>query len=429
MSLPKKKLLLRAVLPFLLLAGAVTAVYLLFFAPKDYEDLVPAESKAVAMISPADLARLQGGAADVTDLMGATPAGLDTLRPAYLFVSPNEYYGAALAVDDASALAASLRTDEARRHVSLLPASDGLHWAWNEKGWMMAWSERALLVMGPVALQERDDLRQTIRQIFRAGAKKSFRHSEHMETLVSATVAFPGHEDGPHSWLYAGPDALPSPFGVLLRLALPAGADPSKVRLCALLDFAEAGLHLRGTMEGSDEATQKLLEAHDAQSHALPAAALRRLPDAMFRMAARSQGDDLLRLLRSDVTMKTLLLGLEKGIDKKSLAGGDNDYLLAVSALDKDQNATYTLRIERGDSLLYASQSPAWKGEFAQSDGAARSTDGTLRACFFLDLDALLKQPCFDTATRDLMRKLTGGASHISYLAEKGRMVSLEIHK
>ena len=51
--------LLHASWPFLLLAGIVVGLYFWMFAPKDYADLVPGESRAVIQLKPAAL--LAGG--------------------------------------------------------------------------------------------------------------------------------------------------------------------------------------------------------------------------------------------------------------------------------------------------------------------------------------------------------------------------------
>jgi len=400
------------------LAGIVTAVYLLFFASKEYEDLIPGESKVVAEIVPDDFEQISGVLPKMTEAAGIFLNGVDLSRSAYLFVSPNEYYGMTLALKDATALGNALQARVGGKQIRLLEPSDGLRWAWSEKGWMMAWSDRALLVMGPATWQESDDLRRTIRQIFKADASKSFRHSASYEDFKAL---------GNASRLYASPEALPSPFGVLARLDVPRDVDPERVRLFATLHLGASGpgprLKMEGTLTGCDEATQKRLEAYDAGDRSLKAEDFRELPgDVMFRLAATSHSDNLLQLLRSDATMKALLLSLEKNIDRESLKECDNCFSLAVSALDKDRNATYLLRIVRNDSVLYLSKSPRWSMSGLETDTIDVSAD--LRAYFKLNLNTLMEQPCFDASTRDWMKNLSGNCSTIVYRAKKGRKVS-----
>lgn len=421
MSLPKKRIILRAGLPFVVLAAAVTAVYLLFFAPKDYADLVPAESKLVAEIAPADFYRLDGTDGLAASLAGVSLDGADGECPAYLFVSPNEYYGMAVALKDATAFSAALGRRAAKKEVRLLPASDGLHWAWSEKGWMIAWNEHALLVMGPAAWQESDDLRQTLRQIFKAKASGSFRHSDRYEAFEALT---------PGSRLCASPDALPSPFGVLARLDIPYDTDPARVRLYATLQFGAKGtsvptLTLQGTLRGTDPQAQEQLDTYDAAGRDLPADVMGQLPEGiLFCMAATSQKANLLELLRSDATTKTLLLNLDKGIDRATLQAGDNCFALTVSALDKEQNATYGLDIVRNDSTIYHAQSAAWSAPAGQTTAAQAAG---LRAYFRLDPQSLAAQPCFDEATASLIRTLSGGSHAVELRATKGHNVNLTI--
>ena len=48
----KKYVLLKASLPFVLLAAIVVGLYFLLFVPKDYADLVPADARADLTVEP-----------------------------------------------------------------------------------------------------------------------------------------------------------------------------------------------------------------------------------------------------------------------------------------------------------------------------------------------------------------------------------------
>ena len=92
MNKKKKNILLHAGLPFLALAAVVVGIYLWFFAPKDYRDLIPAESRAVVSLDAAAAQKLLspvGLPADAT----AASLGLDSETTIYAFITPNEYYG------------------------------------------------------------------------------------------------------------------------------------------------------------------------------------------------------------------------------------------------------------------------------------------------------------------------------------------------
>ena len=174
--------LLHASWPFLLLAGIVVGLYFWMFAPKDYADLVPGESRAVVQLKPAAL--LAGGGSLGTFLaeqVGFRPEGLDETQDVYVFITPSGYFGVSAPVHDGRKLSEQILRLSQHNEASILQRSDQLSWAWLKRGWIVAWNSDAVLTLGPGTLQEQDKLRQLGSKTFKAGRRESFRNSEHAE--------------------------------------------------------------------------------------------------------------------------------------------------------------------------------------------------------------------------------------------------------
>ena len=84
----KKYVLLKASLPFVLLAAIVVGLYFLLFAPKDYADLVPADARAVLTVEPSALLANDMRLGNMlSSQLGFRPEGLDETQDVYIFIT------------------------------------------------------------------------------------------------------------------------------------------------------------------------------------------------------------------------------------------------------------------------------------------------------------------------------------------------------
>ncbi|MBR1594444.1 MAG: DUF4836 family protein [Alloprevotella sp.] len=420
----KKFVLLKASLPFVLLAAIVVGLYFWLFLPKDYADLVPAESRAVVALSPsalmADEVRLGNL---LSEQLGFRPEGMDEAQDVYLFITPNEYIAACAPLHDSRRLSEQIQRLSQHGQATLLPRSDQLSWAWVKKGWLVAWSSDAVLTIGPGVVQEQDVLRQTASQIFRAGRNKSFRHSEHQAQMdgIQGDVK-----------VFSRLSALPSPFSLLFRLDIPAACNSSKVLLVAGAEVAAGGkpaggLTLEGKLVSEDEETQKLLEARAGKAAALAQPQRPYAPEgSVLYMAAHSQGDELLTLLRSDQNVRTMLLSLDKGIDAEKLRQqGGGDFMLTLTEMPAKGEAQFRLCVQQGDSVSYDESTFPAPPQYAASPLTAQAAGK--RAFFSLDMKRLLRQPALDKEVAATLKGIFGGTERITYEAEEGQSFRLTI--
>lgn len=414
--------LLHASWPFLLLAGIVVGLYFWMFAPKDYADLVPGESRAVVQLKPAAL--LAGGGSLGTFLaeqVGFRPEGLDETQDVYVFITPSGYFGVSAPVHDGRKLSEQILRLSQHNEASILQRSDQLSWAWLKRGWIVAWNSDAVLTLGPGTLQEQDKLRQLGSKIFKAGRRESFRNSEHAELLENL--------DGDVR-LYAHLDALPSPFSMLFRLDLPEKCSERKTLIVASADVQKAKasgqpLTMQGTITSEDEATKELL-ATTSKPIAAPSKPF--APEsAVLYMAAHSDGDKLLQLLRSDATIRTMLLSLDRAIPSDEIAKkGGGDFFLTMMEMPKDADARFRLFVEQDSSVIYDEHTLLAPPTIESSATSELATGKT--AFFRLNVTSLLKQSALQgNETADVFRSILGGLRTITFAAGKDRSFELTI--
>lgn len=200
---------------------------------KDYYDVIPLKSPAVAEIDLAGVAA-EGGAG-LGDLFRQMPfaPGVDFSQPAYAFVTPSGYYGMVFAVDDDEEIAKSVAASKA---VAQKSKEWGLNWAAWHGAWQLAWNDKALVVIGPVVETGREALRRMVVAMYGSGEGVS----------KGDLFAKLGEIDG-SAKIVARLSAMPE---FLRRLiALPIDEDGDSVVVKAAVAFGDGDVAVRNEIE------------------------------------------------------------------------------------------------------------------------------------------------------------------------------------
>lgn len=137
---------------------------------KDYYDIIPDRSPAIARIDPAGLQQESSGESRGFESLFPFSAGLDADRDIYGFISPAEYYGLVFSVSDADRVGQKI---SGNRSFSPAGKADDIQFAiWKER-WCIAWNDNALMMLGPVVPTEMDFTRRTVCAMFRSRNKMS----------------------------------------------------------------------------------------------------------------------------------------------------------------------------------------------------------------------------------------------------------------
>ncbi len=321
---------------YTVLAVAVVAILAAVAAwalwPRNYEEMVPAESKAVVRIELKQDATCASFAKNLTAQLGVASDGLDVGRPLYVFITPNEYVGFVAAVDNDGEVKKSMDKLVKSGIATACDESDGMQWTWLNKGWLVGWNSRALLVLGPGVAQERDMLRQTIARMASSG--ESFSHTDAFEKLKA---------QGGAVQICSSLDALPAPYNTLFRLNIPADTPLDAVQLFASLIAKGEGVEVNATLESNNADVLAAIDQYEKEkgciSVAMPTDSI-----PLFYMATRTQGKDFLALLQSDATLRGLMMGLNQVIDADRMLGTSKGVLdLEVGSIDQDWNPSFRL--------------------------------------------------------------------------------------
>ncbi len=447
MERKKKKRAALAAAAFLVLAAA--GLLALFLRGTDYAACVPKEAKAVVAVTPSAFADGDGAAALEKFFGGVRPQGLDLSHDVYLFVTPNEYLGLAAAATDGDAFARSVEKMAKAGLCTPAEKDGGRRWTWVKTGWIVAWDGHKVAVLGPAVAQERDALRRSL-SLLMDGEGGGFCETDEFARMQRQTGSVR---------LYAALDALPAPYNLVFRLALPPACPLSAVRLFAGVQRdAQSGASVECETEFVTGLWARAFEKYEREQGCISFPAGNDKGEAnapLFRLVTRTSGGSLLRQLRSDATLRGLLLGLNQTIDAdKMLSGADGLAELSVGRLAKDWTPSFCLRAENAGGGLFADAS-YWqscaasqkdvrlerkgaeafalnsaKGKllfgrtgghtlyFASQGMDSLALSGTLhaekvpyrtggvRASLRLDLAQLWQQPCMTGGAADLLRKL-----------------------
>lgn len=452
------------------LVGALLVLLVWAFLPKGYERLIPAQAKAVLRIVPSQLQPKIGDADPLTTTLGISAEGIDLQEALYTFVTPNEYIGFLAAVSDEDALRTQIEKLVSQKRCLPIEKNGGRQWAWLSAGWLLTWDSDAVLAMGPGMAAERDVLRQTMSRMIESG--EPFTETNSYENLM---------KQGGDAQLFAQLDALPSPYNMLFRLGVPPACDPAAVQVFASVSLSkQAGGGLLATikseLKSENDEILRSMDSFEKGKGCIEKPSKEATDSTLFIMATRTQGQPLLELLRTDATLRGLLMGLNQTIDADKMLGSTNGLLtIEIASLAKDftpafclkaethtpglmANAEYWLEsaaeqkkvklerlkdnsfrlsndgqtlffgLDNANSMLYFA-SPSMLPATAKPWPAAKSNGSQgLLTYFHLDMLKLFKQPCMEKGgVATVVKALLPAAHSVTYEARSGRKAEIRI--
>ena len=338
-----KKLKATCIVVLLLVIIGLTSWWLW---PQSYDAIIPAEAKAVVRVDASQMKNPREKLSQFEQVLGIVPEGIDFSRPLYAFVTPNEYVGLTMALTDKNQFESSIAQLQRQGEATRLESSEGFEWAWVNKGLLLGWNRRMAVVLGPGVAQERDVLRHTIVSMWH--------HSDRfVETPAFKKLsALQGNFQ-----LYAQLDAVPTPYNVLFRMAVPADCPKEAVKIFTSASHGEAegkqsSLRLSYTLESDNQEVLASIDDFEKQKGFIQVNSQATAP--LFLLATRIEGKDLLDLFGSDATLRQLLIGLGSVVDSDRMLGTSSGLLtLRIGSLDKNWNPTFRLEVENARRDLF----------------------------------------------------------------------------
>lgn len=333
------------------MAVAIVAFIFLKGTSDDYLKALPARPKALSSVDLPRLAKESGlGAEGLRNIFpqewNDMKTGIDWTKKVYAFVSSKEYFGVLAAVKDGETLEEFLQERFTKGYCRPVEERQGYHWTILNERWMMGFNGHALLVMGPGLGGDMEILRQEILKCFRQEREESGMVSSVYEDLNRKEAAFA---------FVSQMDVLPTPYGETFRMGLPEHADLNDINVIATVRFTQDGVEISGEVNSVNPGINKYYEQLASVGGKMSGTYLGDVPaNALAWGCANVDGDVLLEHLRDIPTVRTLLIGLNMGVDAdqmiRSIQGDMAVALLAPDGL-KDIDYLLTAQVEETDFL------------------------------------------------------------------------------
>lgn len=325
---------------------------------KSYEEIIPSDAKAVVVFNLPEMAKKAGigpesGMEKLSKILSMDLSGLDLSEPLYGFVTANEYLGLVASVNDEDKVMEAIERLCKQGNSKLPEDRDGLYWADLYGKWQVAWNSSTFLVLGPGVGAEQGIVRKTMKDLFDADSEESFvttkRYKQFAETDGDVVM-------------YSSLDAVPTPYNTFFRVGMPEKVEMGDVQLFSSVFFETGKIKIQSVLSSEKPSVMEAYEVMAKEHNVIKGSFTEMVPSGAFAwLGANVKGENFLNMLRKDGTMRTLLLGLNTGIDAdmmiRSISG---DVALAITGISKDAIPRFSLLAEIGNSD-FLNDIPYWK--------------------------------------------------------------------
>ena len=287
-------------------------VVLLSRGGNGYMNVIPPRVKALVAV---ELSKI--GVGDVP--------GIDFSRKAYLFETSDGSFGLVAAVDSKSDVESFFESLQKTGKATKTVERKGYLFTVINDNFVVGLSSSALLVMGPAVADEQASIQ-----------RKMVKYLSCDEDAVSASPLFSHLStlEGPVA-IVAQADALPEKFVMPLTLGAPRGTKADQLLLSATMDITGECLTLKCSTFSFDDKINSALKASHSKLRPLTDKHLATISaDNMLSVACNVKGTDFVELLRSNESLRTMLIGINTAIDiDKMLRGVDGDLIMSLPSL------------------------------------------------------------------------------------------------
>uniref|UniRef100_A0AB33J0W3 DUF4836 family protein n=1 Tax=Prevotella sp. GTC17259 TaxID=3236795 RepID=A0AB33J0W3_9BACT len=202
---------------------------LLACTDSSYLNSVPSESKALIAINPAKMSGVDNIVVlkSLLHLKKLDKTGIDLSHRIFLFESPDGNLGACVKIGDASDFSKTLETLNKQGICSEVSSFRDYNFAVLKDSWLVGYSDKSLLIMGPVTVAGQSQLRQQMVKYLSQDEDEGILCSRIYEKLDSL--------DAPMG-MVAQADVLPEQLVAPLTIGIPKGTDASRVYICANIE-------------------------------------------------------------------------------------------------------------------------------------------------------------------------------------------------
>lgn len=301
----------------------------------DYLNAIPSKSTAVISI---DMSRLNGQEQEqnqehilktMLHVDDVSKCGLDVKEKVYLFETIDGNLGLCAKVADEGDVSNWLSELSQQRICSTVTERKGFHFAVLKDSWLVGFSSKALLVMGPVVAEAQAEMQRQMVRYLNADEDAGIKSSKLFAQLDSI--------DSPMA-MVAQAVALPEKFVAPFTLGAPNDADASQIVIAAGMDVENGVLKIAGRTFSFNPSINQALVKSQQVFRPIQGDYVQSMPDdAMAGIFMNVAGSRFLPLVQSNQGLQTLLMGINASIDMDNiLRSVDGDMSIVLPTLGAD---------------------------------------------------------------------------------------------
>ncbi len=301
----------------------------------DYLNAIPKKSTALLSV---DLKQMAAGKSDADKVAmlkellhidDAGKCGIDVSEKLYLFETADGNLGLCAKVSsegDVEEWVASL----AKQHIATKAVErKGFHFSVLKDSWLVGFSGKALLVMGPVVADAQAQLQQQMVKYLKADADAGITASPLFARLDS--IASP-------MALVAQAQALPEKFVAPFTLGAPKDTDPSQVVIAAEMGVENGILQIKGETFSFNKSIDAALKKAAQNYRPIKGDYVKSMPaDALAGIFMNVDGNQFLPMMQSSQGIQQLLMGINTAIDMDNIIRSvDGDMAIVLPTFSED---------------------------------------------------------------------------------------------
>ncbi len=314
----------------------------------DYLNAIPEKSTAIISIDMQKMAaesQVTDKAAVLKSMLhveDASDCGIDLAEKMYLFESKDGNLGFCAKVASESDMKDWVGNLAKQNICTPLKERKGFHFSVLKNSWIVGFSDKALLIMGPVVADAQAQLQQQMVKYLDADEESGIKVSPMFERLekIESPMA-----------MVAQAQALPEKFVAPFTLGAPKDSDPSQVVIAAEMAMKNGVLRIKGETFSFNKGIDAALKTAIQNYRPIKGLYVKSMPaDAMAGIFMNVDGQKFLPMMQSNQGIQQLLMGINTAIDMDNIIRSVNGDMAIVMPSFSDSN----LKMAMGAKLGHA---------------------------------------------------------------------------
>lgn len=307
-------------------ACCMIAMMLMSCSGNDYVNAIPEESTLLISMNPT---KLSGSKSPLIlkallHVKNIDDTGLDLSQNVYFFEDVQGNLGLCAKVGDDDKLSKTL----AKADLSVTKKRD-CQFAALPSGWVIGFSDKAALLMGPVVPAQQADLMTLMARYLNAKEESGIKGTPMFDKLDSINAPMA---------MVAQTQALPEQFAAPFTIGAPKGTDPSDIILTAAMKVKDGRLMMDGKTISFKKSIDTALDNARKCYRPIKGDYVKSMgEDDVFGMFMNVDGDKFHSIIRQSAAVSAMLNGINAAIDMDNILKSVNgDMALTSSSLGKD---------------------------------------------------------------------------------------------